>query len=121
MTPTNSTERKTEARIQQEAQMWFHNTFPERRGMLFEINNNSQNAREGMEHRCMGRVRGVSDMCLLVPGGRVVFVEFKTETGRQSEYQQNWEALVTRNGFRYVIIRSVVEFQKLVSAVFSAV
>lgn len=112
---------QSEARIQQTAYVWFHNTYPERRGMLFEINNNSQNAREGMQHRCMGRVKGVSDMCLLLPGGSVVFVEFKTETGRQSEAQLEWEILVTRNGFRYVIVRSVAEFQQLITSLFAAV
>lgn len=105
---------KTEARLQQNCYVWFHNTFPQYRGLLFEINNNSENAREGMRHRCMGRVKGVADMCLLTPGGVSVFIEFKTETGVQSPAQKRWEQTVTIAGHRYCIVRTEQEFRNLI-------
>lgn len=109
---------KTEGRIQQDSAMWFHNTFPQHRGLFFEINNNSENAREGMRHRCLGRVKGVADTCLLAPGGVTVFIEFKTETGVQSSAQKEWERKVTGAGHRYFIVRSEDEFRKIIQTYF---
>lgn len=105
---------KTESRIQQDCAMWFWNTYPQYRGLLFEINNNSENAREGMRHRCMGRVKGVADMCLLAPGGVSVFIEFKTETGVQSQAQKEWESTITNAGHRYCVVRTEHEFRNLI-------
>lgn len=105
---------KTESRLQQDCYTWFHNTYPQYRGLLFEINNNSENAREGMRHRCMGRVKGVADMCLLAPGGVSVFIEFKTETGVQSPAQKEWESTITNAGHRYCIVRTEQEFRNLI-------
>lgn len=105
---------KTESRLQQDCYLWFHNKFPAYRGLFFEINNNSENAREGMRHRCMGRVKGVADTCLLAPGGVTVFIEFKTETGVQSSAQKEWEIMATSTGHRYCIVRSEEEFKNLI-------
>jgi 4-aminobutyrate aminotransferase-like enzyme len=105
---------KTESRTQQDCAMWFWNTYPQHRGKLFEINNNSENAREGMKHKCMGRVKGVADMCLLAPDGVTVFLEFKTETGTQSPAQKEWERTITAAGHRYCIVRSEQEFRNLI-------
>jgi hypothetical protein len=109
---------KTESRLQQDCYLWFHNTFPRYRGLFFEINNNSENAREGMRHRCMGRVKGVADTCLLAPGGVTVFIEFKTETGVQSPAQKEWERIVIGAGYRYCIVRTEDEFRKIIQTYF---
>jgi hypothetical protein len=57
----------------------------------------------------MGVVAGVSDMIYLSPLG-VVALEFKTETGRQSEVQKQWQQLVEAAGVTYKIIRSIDDF-----------
>ena len=76
---------KTENRLQQECYMWFHNTYPELRGLYFEIHNNAFSARSGMKHKAIGRIPGVADNCLLRPNGKgPVFFEFKTDKGKQS-------------------------------------
>lgn len=41
------------------------------------------------------------------PLGRFLAVEAKTEDGRQSEEQRNWEAMVVRHGGLYVLAHSV--------------
>lgn len=104
----------TEARLQQNCVIWFWNSYPELRGHLFEINNNSYDAKDGMKHRCMGRVKGVADMCLLAPGGVSVFIEFKTETGVQSQAQKEWESTITNAGHRYCVVRTEQEFRKII-------
>jgi hypothetical protein len=109
----------SESRLQQECYMHLHNHYPHMRGLFFEVHNNANSAISGTVHKAMGRVAGVADMCMLIPArgampGRVIFVEFKTSTGRQSPKQIAWQATVERAGFQYVVIRSVDEFRLLV-------
>jgi len=104
----------TESRLQMDCFTWHWNTYPQHRGLLFEINNNSENAREGMRHKSLGRVKGVADMCLLCPGGVTVFLEFKTETGTQSPAQKEWQRMVAEAGHGYCIIRNEQEFRNLI-------
>lgn len=48
-------------------------------------------------------VRGFPDRTVLLPGGHVVFVEFKTPTGQLSKHQDEWiEKLVARG--QWVIV-----------------
>lgn len=57
-------------------------------------------------HNKMGYVKGQSDLILLLPN-RVVFVELKTEIGRQSKEQKIFEAKVRELGFEYCVWRSL--------------
>lgn len=106
---------KTESRLQQECYLWLHNSYSNLRGLFFEINNSSENAREGMRHKCMGRIPGAADSCFLIPSGNAVFIEFKTEIGKQSDKQKNWQRIVESAGYRYVIIRTLDEFKTLIN------
>ena len=94
--------------------MWFHNTYPELRGLYFEIHNNAFSARSGMKHKAIGRIPGVADNCLLRPNGKgPVFFEFKTDKGKQSEAQVIWQELITRHDYRYFIVRNIEQFKNL--------
>jgi len=55
-----------------------------------------------------GRV-GVADRIVLLPGGRVWFVELKTVKGRLSPLQQVFAADMRRMGMNYIVIRSKEE------------
>lgn len=110
------TQPRTEARIQQDCFTWFHNTYPQYRGLYFEIHNNSFSARSGMKHKAIGRQPGVADNCLLLPGGAgPVFFEFKTPTGRQSEVQKIWSNLIKGEGYGYFIVTSLDIFQHIIT------
>ena len=41
-------------------------------------------------------------------------IEMKTDTGRQSPNQKEWQAVAERHGIRYEVVRSFDEFQYLV-------
>jgi len=64
--------------------------------------------------KAMGVVAGVSDMIWLSSKG-AVFLEFKDERGRQSLSQKWWQGVVEAVGYRYVVIRSVEDFQKMLA------
>jgi hypothetical protein len=76
------------------------------------INNNPINAIDGARKRSMGMIEGASDAFFLW-AGRVWFIEFKTESGKQSPAQKTWQLIVESQGFTYVVIRSVEQFQEL--------
>ena len=56
----------------------------------------------------IGVVAGVADMEYLRPG-KVIFIEWKTPTGTQSDKQKAFQALVEELGFEYVILRTIEE------------
>ena len=62
-------------------------------------------------------IPGESDLTLLCRGGRTVFIEVKTSTGRQSKKQKNFQAAVERLGFEYIIMRSVADAEKFIEDV----
>lgn len=57
-------------------------------------------------HR-MGLLSGVSDLCVVLPEGRVMWIEVKTTKGVQSETQRAFEKAITALGYNYQIWRSM--------------
>jgi hypothetical protein len=64
-----------------------------------------------------GQKAGVSDLVLLFPNAKTVFVEIKTPKGKQSDNQVEFESMVTKLGFEYYIIRSIREMELLISKI----
>jgi hypothetical protein len=63
--------KKSEDRIQQECYRWFHNTYPELRGLLFHVpNGGKRDGREAKKLKTMGVVPGVADLIFLYNGRR---------------------------------------------------
>lgn len=102
-----------ELKMQAEFFQWHWNSFPEERGMLHANNNNSENRIKGSFNMAIGVVPGVSDMEYLTDG-TVVFMEWKTQNGVQSEAQKKFQAKVEAEGFEYVIFRSVEQGKQFV-------
>jgi len=59
----------------------------------------------------IGLLSGASDTIICLPG-KVLFVEFKTEIGNQSEKQKEFEQRVKDLGLEYHLIRSLEEFKE---------
>lgn len=122
-TPPRPAQRKRgspEGKIQASCVAWMHNTYPEYRWLYFAVQNENSradsNASTGAIRRAVGVVSGVSDTILLVPRGKWngLCVEFKTEIGRQSPAQVEWQHKVEAQGYRYEVVRSLEEFKKLI-------
>jgi hypothetical protein len=109
------TREKSEIRAQSDAYQAVYNEFPYLRGRIFAINNNSENAIKGAMNKAMGVFEGVSDMCLVCQGGRVVWIEWKTTTGKQSKAQVSWQELVESLGHVYQIVRNESEFREVLN------
>lgn len=104
---------QSEDKIQTDCYVWFHNNYPELRGLLCYNLNNSRNVIEGTKNKAMGLQRGRSDLVLYWQG-RAYHIEMKTPIGEQSKEQIEWQRKVEEQGFEYHIGRSLSEFQKII-------
>jgi len=50
----------------------------------------------------LGSYKGISDL-IAMKDGRTVYIEVKTETGRQSEHQKQFERICIEHGCRYIL------------------
>ena len=79
------------------------------RYMAFSVPNGINIPTKGSReiYRRMGLLSGVSDLCVMLPDGKTLWVEVKTPKGRQSEEQKAFEAAALRLGHKYVVWRSI--------------
>lgn len=106
----------TESKLQTLCYTWFHNTYPDHRGLLCYNLNNSKNRIDGARNRAMGLQPGRSDM-VLYHQGRSIMIEIKTVNGNQTTKQKQWQQLIEDHDFEYVVIRSLESFQQLIHKV----
>lgn len=68
-------------------------------------NGNRNNPIQGHKYKIMGQMPGVSDLIVLMPGGKVYFIEIKNPNGkgRQSPSQREFEETVRAFGHHYQI------------------
>ena len=96
---------------------WFRIQYPHLATLLFAVpNGGARNEITGARLKDEGVTAGVADLLLLVPNGthHGLAIEMKTKTGRQSESQRMWQAAVEAQGYRYEVVRDVLQFVALV-------
>lgn len=104
---------KQEEILQAKCYLWFHNTFPLWRKMLFHVDNNSWNAVIGAKKKALGVNSGVSDFVLIL-FAEVIWIEMKTPDGEQSEEQKDFQRKVEQRGHKYIILRTEEEFKRYI-------
>lgn len=105
--------RNIESRIQCACVNWFKLQFPRLAPLLFAVpNGGARSAVTGAILKAEGVTRGVADLLLLVPVRKYhgLCIEMKTAKGRQSASQKAWEKAVTRQGYKYIVCRSLEQF-----------
>lgn len=106
--------RHNESIIQQNCVKWFRLQFPQLAILLFAVPNGGLRRKvEAAIMKAEGMTAGVSDLILLVPskGYHGLCIEMKTEKGRQTDSQKQWQKHVEKFGYKYVICRSFDEFR----------
>jgi hypothetical protein len=106
----------TESQIQQDCLRWFAVQYPmlAQEGMLFHIPNEGiRLGGMGARMKREGIVRGVADLCLCVPKGgyHALYIEMKKPGSYQRPEQKEWQRNVEKYGNRYVVCKTVEEFQ----------
>ena len=110
-----------EGKLQADCVTYFWNHYPQYQKCYFAIpNENSRtdsNAITGAIRKAMGVTKGVADTFMAVQRGGYggLFIEYKTDIGKQSPEQKQWEIIIQRQGYLYRVIRSLDEFKELIN------
>lgn len=107
----------TESNLQRVCLRWARMQYQQCRKMLFSVPNGAHlSLLQARILKAEGMTAGVADMLLLYPShdGKYcgLAIEFKAVKGRQSELQKEWQKELPA-AYRYVIVRTFDEFQKL--------
>jgi len=107
--------REEEHRIQCACVRWFKSAHPDMKHNLFAVPNaGNRSPRTGAWYKDEGLLPGVADLILLKSNRfyGALLVEMKTpaKNSRQSESQKEWERHITRDGYKYIVCRSLQEF-----------
>ena len=83
---------------------------------FFAISNNPRSAITGHLEKQRGMVAGVGDHCVFGRRGNgemfVGFLEYKSEKGRQSPKQKEWEKICMETGAEYAVIRNLEQLKE---------
>ena len=109
----------SENNLQQQIYIWFNNTYCLKnhnpRALIFSIpNGGTRNVREAMTFKATGLLPGASDLIIILPNGKLLFVELKMLKGIQSNEQKDFECRVSSLGYEYYLIRSLEQFKLLI-------
>jgi len=105
--------------LQKSIVLWFSFQYPKLNGLLFHVNNNSNNVITGGNMKKLGVIPGVSDLIFLFDG-RCYFIELKSKKGSQSSDQKIWQKKVEQQNFNYRIIKSLDEFKAFIKQIIEA-
>lgn len=110
--------------LQMQCVRWFRLQFPQLARLLHHSpNGGRRDAREGARFKKMGTQLGFPDLILLVASQdyHALLIELKTRTGRQQESQKEYQRLIEEQGYKYLIVRTLEQFQQEVNTYLSEV
>lgn len=96
---------------------WFAQAHPLLEQVLNHApNGGKRNAREGARFKAMGTRAGFPDLFLYVPAPPYhgLAVELKSEKGKQSAAQRQWQQYLEHMGYRYELVRELEQFKAVV-------
>lgn len=105
--------RHLEDQLQKTAVRWFDYQYPQLRNRLHHSpNGGKRNQTEAAKFKAMGVRPGFPDLILLHPNQFYPFIgiELKTEKGRQSEHQKEYQKIFEEIGAKYIVVRSLDQF-----------
>jgi hypothetical protein len=93
---------------------WHWNTFIEERQMLYGVNNNSYDEREGNRNKAKGVVAGVLDFCYITPRGPSIYLDAKVGSDTLSKAQLSFIAKCEARGVECFEFSTLKEFQTII-------
>lgn len=102
-----------EHRIQVACVNWLRYMHPECKDSLFAVPNGGRRDRvTGAKLKAEGVLSGVADLILLKPNKQyhALCIEMKTRKGSQAETQKAWQRHVEKDGYKYIVCRSLDDF-----------
>lgn len=117
-TKTRRKPRNEEHRLQSACVRWYRLQYPKMKHNLFSVpNGGKRDAVTGAKLKEEGALAGVADLILLKSNRfyGALLIEMKTKTGHQSDTQKQWEEKITADGYKYIVVRSLEDFQREVN------
>ncbi len=107
--------RDDEHKLQSACVRWYRLQYPKMRHNLFSVpNGGKRDAVTAAKMKEEGALAGVADLILLKSNRfyGALLLELKTSKGRQSDSQKEWEQKIVNDDYKYVVVRSLDEFQR---------
>lgn len=105
---------QTEDALQQKCVFWFHNAYPDLRGMLFSVpNGGRRDKREAFRLKQTGLIPGVSDLILLCKGSAYL-IELKNDDGQLRPIQKEWRDKARDQDIEYYVVNRLEMFKVLI-------
>lgn len=105
--------RDLEHKLQVSMVKLFRLKYPSMKHNLFAVpNGGRRDAVTGAKLKEEGQLAGVSDLIFLKANRfyHGLLIEVKTDKGRQSDNQKEWQQKITNDGFKYIVVRSLDQF-----------
>ena len=113
--PATKTRTRSESSLQTICVRWYDLQYPFAKLRLFSIPNEGQrNPVNGARMKAMGRRKGAPDLVYMLDNGQVAFIEFKTDKGRQSPEQKDFQQQAEKQFIGYHIVRTFDQFRELI-------
>jgi hypothetical protein len=111
---------QTEGVLQQQCVSWFYSQYPDLM-IMSSLNagklagNPIERVKAWKRYLAEGAVTGAADLQVVFPNGQHhgLFIEMKTEDGKQSIDQKDFQKRVVKLGYRYELCRSLGGFKAL--------
>ena len=107
-----------EESIQQSIIIWYNNNYSLKshnpRGLIFSVPNDTKNYMELKRKKNTGLLSGVSDLIVILPNSKILFIEVKSVANKQQPDQIEFQERVEKLNYKYYVIYSLTQFQQII-------
>ena len=108
----------TEEHVQQEIVIWFNNNYclksQNPRGLIFSVPNDTKNFMELKRKKNTGLLSGVSDLIIILPNSKILFIEVKFGSNKQQSNQIEFQNRIENLNHLYYVVYSLENFKTII-------
>ena len=102
-----------ESQLQQMCVRYFRYVYPQY--VIYATpNGGSRNPVEAKRLKAEGVLAGVADLTVLLPNGRIIYIEMKVKGNRQTDNQKDFQQKAEALGYKYYVCYSFDEFKAII-------
>lgn len=108
----------TEEHLQQEIVVWYSNNYCLKshnpRGLIFSVPNDTKNFMELKRKKNTGLLSGVSDLVVILPNEKILFIEVKFGNNKQQHNQLEFQKRIEELNYNYYVVYSLENFKQII-------
>ena len=102
-----------ESNLQSACVRWFRLQYPNL--VIYAVpNGGSRNVREAQRLKAEGVLAGVADLTILLPQGKIIYIEMKVKGNQQTDNQKAFQQKAEALGYKYYVCYSFDEFKAII-------